>query len=84
MQTKLLHLRRFEGPRGFFGFTEHIPREYAWRPVYAKNYIFTHCLWVDGQHKGKGCGSQLLDICLREAKRLGKGGVGVVTRSDSG
>ncbi len=84
LRIKLLHLKRFEGPRGSFGFIEYIPGEYAWRPVNAKNYMFIHCLWVIGRHKGKGYGSRLLDICLEDARKLGMAGVAVVTRSDSG
>ena len=36
------------------GFIEYIPGEFAWRPVYAPEYMFIHCLWIVGKSKGKG------------------------------
>jgi GNAT superfamily N-acetyltransferase len=84
MKIKLLHLRQFEGPRGAFGFIEYTPGEYAWRPVNAKNYLFVHCLWVIGRHKGKGYASRLLQTCLDDASRLNKDGVAMVSRSGGG
>jgi len=84
MKIKLLHLRQFEGPRGAFGFIEYTPGEYAWRPVNAKNYLFVHCLWVIGRHKGKGYASRLLQTCLDDAQKQRKDGVAMVSRSGGG
>lgn len=84
MKIKLLHLRQFEGPRGAFGFIEYTPGEYAWRPVNAKNYLFVHCLWVVGRHKGKGYASRLLQTCLEDAQKQRKDGVAMVSRSGGG
>jgi len=81
MQIKLLHLRRFPGPRGAFGFIEYTPGEYAWRPVNAKNYLFIDCLWVIGRHKGKGYASRLLQGCLDDARKQHKEGVTMVAGS---
>jgi hypothetical protein len=38
---------------------------------------------VNGEHKGKGLGTLLLDSCLRDAKKSKCRGVAVVTSSDS-
>lgn len=63
------------------GFIEYIPGEFAWRAVHAPGYLVIHCLWVVGKGKGKGYGSRLLQICLDEARALGKHGV-VMVASD--
>lgn len=80
MKIKLLHLQKFDGPRGAFGFIEYIPGEYAWRPVNAENYLFIHCVWVIGRYKGKGHASRLLQSCLEDAQQQRKDGVAMVTR----
>lgn len=59
------------------GFIEYIPGEYCWRGLEAKGYMVIHCIWVVGQHKGKGYGSKLLKECLKDAKRMK--GVAVMT-----
>jgi ribosomal protein S18 acetylase RimI-like enzyme len=61
------------------GFIEYIPGENAWRPVAAPDYMFIHCLWVVGQHKKKGYGKKLLDLCIQDAKKRGMSGVSMVT-----
>ena len=61
------------------GFIEYIPGEYAWRAVRAKGYTFIHCLWVVGKSKGKGCGTFLLNECIKDAKNSGMHGVAMVT-----
>ncbi len=59
------------------GFIEYIPGEYCWRGLEAKGYMVIHCIWVVGQHKGKGYGSKLLKECLKDAE--GMKGVAVMT-----
>jgi ribosomal protein S18 acetylase RimI-like enzyme len=61
------------------GFIEYIPGEYAWRAVYAKGYMFIHCLWVVGKSKGKGYATLLLNECIADAQRAGMNGVAIVT-----
>ena len=59
------------------GFIEYMPGESAWRGIDANGYMVIHCIWVVGQHKGRGYGSKLLKQCLHDAK--GMSGVAVVT-----
>jgi hypothetical protein len=70
----------YEGSRSV-GFIEYIPGEYAWRAVRAPGYVLIHCLWVVGRAKEKGYGSQLLDVCLADARQMGASGVAMVTSS---
>jgi GNAT superfamily N-acetyltransferase len=63
------------------GFIEYIPGEYAWRAVRAPGYVLIHCLWVVGRAKEQGYGSQLLEVCLADAKQMGASGVAMVTSS---
>jgi GNAT superfamily N-acetyltransferase len=58
------------------GFLEHVPGEFAWRPVDAQGWLFVHCLWVfaAGQ-RTKGLGSRLIRACVEEAGRAGRTGV---------
>ncbi|MFH1197905.1 MAG: GNAT family N-acetyltransferase [bacterium] len=74
MKIKMLDLK--EGGRGFI---EYIPGEYAWRPVYADDYMFIHCLWVVGSSKGKGYSKLLLDECVKDAEAAGKKGVAMLS-----
>ncbi len=60
-------------------FIEYIPGEYAWRVVYAPNYLVVHCLWVVGKGKGKGYGSCLIQEAVDDARQQGKAGVVMVT-----
>ena len=61
------------------GFIEYIPGEYAWRPVQAKNYLFIHCLMVFGKNNYHlGNGSQLINECINDAKKMNKAGVVVM------
>lgn len=60
-------------------FIEYIPGEYAWRAVYAPDYLVIHCLWVVGKGKGKGYGTALLDACLEDTRLRDKAGVVMVT-----
>jgi len=68
---------------GDIGMIEYAPGPQAWRPVEAEGYLVIHCLWVYGQHQGKGLGSLLLESCLEDARKSRCRGVAVVTSSDS-
>ena len=70
----------YEGKRSI-GFIEYIPGDYAWRALYAPNYMVIHCLWVVGTGKGKGYGTQLLDRCEQDARNAEFDGVAMVTSS---
>ena len=56
-------------------FIEYAPLETAWVPVEGENYLYLYCLWVTGDFKGKGCGGQLMEYCLADARAKGKSGV---------
>jgi GNAT superfamily N-acetyltransferase len=68
---------------GDIGMIEYALGNHAWRPVEAEGYLVIHCLMVNGQHKGKGLGTLLLNSCLRDARKSRCRGVAVVTSSDS-
>jgi N-acetylglutamate synthase-like GNAT family acetyltransferase len=72
-----MRMKVFELPTR--GYVEYIPGEYAWRPVYAKGYMFIHCLWVVGQSKKQGNATLLLEHVMHEAKAAGMKGVAMVT-----
>ncbi len=74
-----LRIKMLDLAAGGRGFIEYIPGEYAWRPVFADNYTFIHCIWVAGQSKGKGYGDLLLDECLRDARAGSMRGVAILT-----
>jgi len=66
------------------GFIEYMPGESAWRPVKALNYIFIQCLMVYAKKNyKKGFGSQLIEHCIEDAKRMDKSGVAVMTSKGS-
>jgi GNAT superfamily N-acetyltransferase len=67
-----------EGVRSV-GFIEYMPGEHTWRAVNADGYFLIHCLWVVGKAKQQGYGSQLLEMCLADARQQGKIGVAIVT-----
>ncbi|MCQ2437249.1 MAG: GNAT family N-acetyltransferase [Clostridia bacterium] len=56
-------------------FIEYAPLETAWVPVEGENYLYIYCLWVLGDQKGKGCGSELMRYCIEDAKARGKSGI---------
>lgn len=56
-------------------FIEYAPLETAWVPIIGDNYVYIYCLWVLGDHKGKGYGKELMEYCLADAKINGKSGV---------
>lgn len=62
-------------------FIEYIPSEMGWVPIEAKNYILINCHWVSGSYKGNGYGTQLLQTCEDEARRLNRSGVIVIVGS---
>ncbi len=62
------------------GFIEYIPAEFAWRPIQAPGYLMIHCLWVVGRAKKKGYGSRLLNICVDDARTMGRHGVAALTK----
>ena len=56
-------------------FIEYAPLETAWVPITGDHYYYIYCLWVLGDHKGKGYGKSLIESCLADAKEKGKSGV---------
>lgn len=56
-------------------FIEYAPLETAWVPIIGDNYYYLYCLWVAGEHKGKGYGKALMEYCLADAKEKHKSGV---------
>ena len=67
---------------GCQGMIEYMPGETCWRPINAKGYIVIHCIFLGfkKEYKGKGYGKQLLDTCIKDAKKSNMNGVAVVTR----
>lgn len=62
------------------GMIEYTGSENFWRPVKADKYLMIHCLWIiHTKYHRKGYGSQLIDECIKEAKKNKLNGVGVVT-----
>lgn len=53
-------------------FIEYAPLETAWVPVIGDNYYYLYCLWVLGEHRGKGYAKTLLDYCIADAKEKRK------------
>lgn len=60
-------------------FIEYAPIENAWIPVIGDNYIYIYCLWVSGNFKGKGYGSDLLNHAIENAKKDKKSGVCIIS-----
>lgn len=56
-------------------FIEYAPLETAWVPIVGDNYYYVYCLWVLGDHKGKGYAKSLMEYCLADAKEKGKSGI---------
>lgn len=56
-------------------FAEYAPLETAWVPVEGDNYLYLYCLWVTGEHKGRGYGRALMEYCLADAREKGRSGV---------
>jgi N-acetylglutamate synthase-like GNAT family acetyltransferase len=63
------------------GLIEYIPGEYAWRAVEAADYVVIHCLCIFYRpYREKGVATQMIDECIKDAKKAKKLGVAVVTR----
>jgi len=56
-------------------FIEYAPLETAWTPVIGDNFLYIYCLWVLGEHRGKGYGRALMEYCLADARARGRSGV---------
>lgn len=56
-------------------FIEYSPVEQAWVPVEGAGYLYIYCLWATGEFKGKGCGRELMEYCLADARERGASGV---------
>jgi len=66
---------------GAVGFIEYVPGKYTWRAVEASGYLVIHCIAImSRKYKGKGCGSLLVEECLKDAKKEKMQGVAMVTR----
>jgi hypothetical protein len=71
----------FSEEKGTVGMIEYSPGEFAWRGVEAKGYTVIHCLCIFHKlYREKGVASQMINECLKDAKREKKHGVAVVTR----
>ena len=60
-------------------FIEYIPAENAWVPIQADGYFYIDCLWVSGSLKGHGYSNDLLDRCIRDAKKQGRKGLCILS-----
>lgn len=56
-------------------FIEYAPVEKAWVPIIGDNFYYIYCLWVLGNHAGKGYGRKLMEYCIQDAKDNGKSGI---------
>lgn len=56
-------------------FIEYAPLETAWVPVVGDNFLYIYCLWVLGEHRGKGYARALMEYCLADARAQGRSGV---------
>ena len=66
------------------GMIEYIPGEYNWRGIQADGWMVIHCIWVVGKHKNKGYASQLLEECIKDAKKAKMHGVVAMTAEKGG
>ncbi len=60
-------------------FIEYMPIEKVWKPIVGKNFMAINCLWVSGKFKGKGISTQLLNECIKDAKKQKMDGIAVVS-----
>jgi predicted GNAT family acetyltransferase len=60
-------------------FIEYIPAENAWNPIIADGYIYIDCLWVSGSFKGHGYSNDLLNECIKDAKKQNKKGLCILS-----
>lgn len=62
-------------------FIEYMPIEHCWKPLAGENYMVINCLWVSGRFKKHGYSTQLLNMCIADARSKGMDGVCVVSSS---
>lgn len=60
-------------------FIEYLPAENAWNPISADNYMYIDCLWVAGSFKGHGYSTDLLNLCIDDAKSKDKYGLCILS-----
>lgn len=60
-------------------FIEYIPAENAWVPIEADGYIYINCLWIAGSLKGHGYSNDLLNECIRDARKQDKKGICILS-----
>lgn len=60
-------------------FIEYAPLESSWVPVEGDNYLYIYCLWVSGSFKGKGYANELLNYCIKDAKKQHKSGICILS-----
>jgi hypothetical protein len=67
--------------KGAVGLIEYIPGKYAWRAIEADTYMVIHCLCIFYKpFREKGYASEMIDECIKDAKKEKMSGVAVVTR----
>ena len=62
-------------------FIEYIPAENAWVPINAPDYLYINCLWIAGSLKGHGYSNDLLDECIKDARKQGRSGLCILSSS---
>ncbi|MGM9941165.1 MAG: YoaP domain-containing protein [Bulleidia sp.] len=60
-------------------FIEYGLSEYTWQSIEADNDIVISCLWTAGKYAGQGHGSNLLDLCIQDAKQQGRNGICLIS-----
>lgn len=61
------------------GFLEYVPGAYTWRAIDAVDYLVIHCIFTYPKiYQNKGLGQEMIDYCIKEAKRQGLKGVATV------
>jgi GNAT superfamily N-acetyltransferase len=60
-------------------FIEYMPVEKVWKPLVGRNYMIINCLWVAGKFKGQGIATELVNECIKDAKKQKMDGVAVVS-----
>ncbi len=77
MRYKILYSEK----KGTVGLIEYIPGRYAWRAIDADGYMVIHCLCIFYKpFRKRGYASQMIDECIKDAKKEKMYGVAVVTR----
>lgn len=60
-------------------FIEYLPAEMAWVPIEADGYLYIDCMWIAGSLKGQGYANDLMDECIRDARRQQKRGLCILS-----